>query len=502
MIGISIILLLGKDPDWVHFETYYESFTTAKTMEIFDAPLLFVTSTPLLLPSLSTSRCRRCVQANPQRQNGGKSVTQRGVKTTQKRVRKAPTCNLDINKTSNSDREDEIASKIASLRKQKRLKSQYSSNSPPSAPPSQFKENDAENQQPSAAVGQEKDDDRKEKNEKDPSENVGNAVMARDEMVNDTAADNNAFSQLPDWKKEEILLSQMSEAESFFNRPTITPEPTQSPPPQQQPQESADSDQDEDETYKPKVSTWGVYPRPDNISRAFGGGRGIPSDGVDLGSPKQKERDEQVSAKLAAYRAARGVDTSKEEEHKSEIDTALSLSETYMRNADAVSASRELEKVTEFVSGPAASRVGGNVWLALALAYEACARRSAAKQIYKELKGNPYDEIARKAKQLLQGFSDMESLGFRNAEEEINSDDVILNGNSANTTSTGMKVMDFKVPDLNFASDKRYETVVIPSSVSSTPEKVGLGVNIALLALVVSPALLICILILLRQSQN
>jgi hypothetical protein len=27
--------------------------------------------------------------------------------------------------------------------------------------------------------------------------------------------------------------------------------------------------------YRPKVSTWGVFPRPQNISQAFGGGRNI-----------------------------------------------------------------------------------------------------------------------------------------------------------------------------------------------------------------------------------
>ena len=30
-----------------------------------------------------------------------------------------------------------------------------------------------------------------------------------------------------------------------------------------------------DATYKPKVATWGVFPRPENISKAFGGGRTI-----------------------------------------------------------------------------------------------------------------------------------------------------------------------------------------------------------------------------------
>lgn len=34
------------------------------------------------------------------------------------------------------------------------------------------------------------------------------------------------------------------------------------------------------EAYKPKVSTWGVFPRPQNISKAFGGGRTIDPNNV------------------------------------------------------------------------------------------------------------------------------------------------------------------------------------------------------------------------------
>ena len=36
-----------------------------------------------------------------------------------------------------------------------------------------------------------------------------------------------------------------------------------------------DPQKESPEAYKPKVSTWGVFPRPQNISQAFGGGRTI-----------------------------------------------------------------------------------------------------------------------------------------------------------------------------------------------------------------------------------
>ena len=39
--------------------------------------------------------------------------------------------------------------------------------------------------------------------------------------------------------------------------------------------------------YKPKVTTWGVFPRPNNISQAYGGGRNIRP-GQELETPEQK----------------------------------------------------------------------------------------------------------------------------------------------------------------------------------------------------------------------
>ncbi len=43
--------------------------------------------------------------------------------------------------------------------------------------------------------------------------------------------------------------------------------------------------------YKPKVSTWGMFPRPNNISEAYGGGRTIRP-GQELESAEQKAKRE------------------------------------------------------------------------------------------------------------------------------------------------------------------------------------------------------------------
>lgn len=140
----------------------------------------------------------------------------------------------------NSAREDEIAAKIAKLRKQNRLKSQKST--------------------PQGA-----NENRDEAN----SQSIG------------------SFNDLPDWKKTEILESQMAEAENFLNPgPSVTPD-------------------SKEEEYRPAVSTWGVYPRPDNISKAFGGGRKIAIGGQKTDTPESKASDAEVEQKLLKYRKVR-----------------------------------------------------------------------------------------------------------------------------------------------------------------------------------------------------
>lgn len=56
------------------------------------------------------------------------------------------------------------------------------------------------------------------------------------------------------------------------------------------------------EVYKPKVSTWGVFPRPKDISKEFGGGRNLKP-GQELETPEQKAaREAAYAAALRSYR--------------------------------------------------------------------------------------------------------------------------------------------------------------------------------------------------------
>lgn len=331
------------------------------------------------------------------------SPTRKHLTSTCSRVRP----HANINQTSDSAREDEIAAKIASLRKQKRLRSQTQGTP-------------------------------RGKSEKNSTQSTTDMPIT--------------FHDLPDWKKEDILQNQIIEAEAFLN-PSILPD------------NARESDQNDD-NYKPRVSTWGVFPRPENISKAFGGGKKIRVGGVDLSSEESRKRDEAVKEKLAAYRKARGVDIEREEEHRAEIEDALAKADTYIKRSRPFQAIKVLETVVKYVSER--SRLGGSVFLSLALAHDSVGNRKEAKDLYRRLRRNPFPEIAGKAKQLLRGFEAMDQL---KVDDE--------------TSRKGLRVTDFQLPDVGAGIERRYETVL--SGGSSKSESIDTSTSLLLLALLAGP---------------
>lgn len=282
----------------------------------------------------------------------------------------------------------------------------------------------------------------------------------RGEEENGPAQLPGSFNELPDWKKEEVLERSMREAEGFFG---VNSEDANDTKDAQVKTDSTSVDRagddnvsqdsagaeagegDDAAVYKPKVGTWGMFPRPDNISKAYGGGRKIPVGGALAGADTaaSKERDAAIKAKLASYRASAGIDMAKEEAHVAEISDALVTADRAMRGAFPSDAVRALEPVREFVSTN--SQRGGDVYLALALAYEATGQRNAAIDVYKKLRASPFQIIARKARQLLAGFEAMETLKV----EDVDAG-----------TGGQLRVGKFKLPDVAQYTDKRYETSV------------------------------------------
>ena len=63
-----------------------------------------------------------------------------------------------------------------------------------------------------------------------------------------------------------------------------------------------------DSSYKPSVGTWGIYERPKDISKAYGGGRNItPADSA-ITAEEQAEFDASLKEQLASFRRSAGLD--------------------------------------------------------------------------------------------------------------------------------------------------------------------------------------------------
>lgn len=75
--------------------------------------------------------------------------------------------------------------------------------------------------------------------------------------------------------------------------------------------------------HKPKVATWGVFERPADISKAYGGGRKIGVDGYTPPEDEVKAKEAKTKELLSAYRKSVGVDRELEDKHREEIEDAL-----------------------------------------------------------------------------------------------------------------------------------------------------------------------------------
>ena len=193
-------------------------------------------------------------------------------------------------------------------------------------------------------------------------------------------------------------------------------------------------------THKPTGSgSWGVFERPADISKAYGGGRKVGVGGFQPSAEEEEDMRRKTMEKLNAYRRSVGVDRVLEDEHKEEIEAALEEHDKWMSKVRTQKAIECLEAVTEYTSFKTV--LGGKVYLKLALAQEQAGERRAAKSIYTKLQQNGDPSVAQTAKQLLFGFEAMEFM-------------------KVNTTfsANDRKVMSFELPEVAAYTRKRYDT--------------------------------------------
>jgi hypothetical protein len=152
-----------------------------------------------------------------------------------------------------------------------------------------------------------------------------------------------------------------------------------------------------EDMYQPKTGSWGAFPRPRDISKAYGGGRR-----VGVGYTESVTSVDETRLRLQRYRATVGIDVESEKVNAKEIDDAIQVAAYAMQRGVYTSAVSALEKVTKYCSTN--SKVGGKVFLELAMAYEAAGQTQEAITVYTTLSRSRNEEIASTAKRLLYGI--------------------------------------------------------------------------------------------------
>nr|BAC41325.1 hypothetical protein [Lotus japonicus] len=106
--------------------------------------------------------------------------------------------------------------------------------------------------------------------------------------------------------------------------------------------------EEESELYKPTVSTWGVFPRPGNISKTFGGGRVIRPGEVLETDEEKAMREVRTKQLLAAYKKRTGLDI--DPKLKSECEEALKDGDLLMNAGKLKEALPYYEKVMDKIT--------------------------------------------------------------------------------------------------------------------------------------------------------
>ena len=154
------------------------------------------------------------------------------------------------------------------------------------------------------------------------------------------------------------------------------------------------------EVYKPKSSSWGVFERPADISKAYGGGRVLTKKEMDAMDAEWEARQAKKDRAIEKWKT-----TSMKEElaHEPEITAALTKARVYMRNGNRKSAVETLESVQNYCAWT--SDMGGEVLLELAMSLETVDRIDEARKIYGKLAATSWSPtIKRNALQLISGL--------------------------------------------------------------------------------------------------
>ena len=163
---------------------------------------------------------------------------------------------------------------------------------------------------------------------------------------------------------------------------------------------SLTKEEEDADLYVPARSSWGVFKRPKDISKAYGGGKVITKEQM---RKQDEEFEEAQRAKLTAQKTERTASMRIQNENEERIRTALTSARGYIRYGNCKRAVKELEEIKDKLS--VQTELGGETYLELGMAYETVNQADDARKIYGLLASKSRSpKIRQYSMQLLQGL--------------------------------------------------------------------------------------------------
>ncbi|KAJ0837558.1 hypothetical protein HanRHA438_Chr16g0779501 [Helianthus annuus] len=164
--------------------------------------------------------------------------------------------------------------------------------------------------------------------------------------------------------------------------------------------------EDETELYKPKVSTWGVFPRPNNISKTYGGGKTIRPGEVLETAESKAAKQARTRQMIAAYNRQMGLLI--DPKLKAECEKDLKDGDYLMEMGKLKDAIPFYEKVMGNLVYQ--SELHGLAALQWSICQDSLNRSNEARAMYEKLQSHPNVGVSKKARQFVFSFQAMEML--------------------------------------------------------------------------------------------
>lgn len=158
------------------------------------------------------------------------------------------------------------------------------------------------------------------------------------------------------------------------------------------------------ELYEPRVTSWGMYPRPQNISKAYGGGRNIRQGGETQSAEEKAAKDKRTKELIAAYRNRQS--TIVDAKTKAVCTEALKEGDELMTAGRLKQALPYYEKVMQAVDFK--TELHGMAALQWSICLDSLCRSKEAMTMYSKLKYHPNVEIRKKANMFMFSFQAMD----------------------------------------------------------------------------------------------